>query len=205
MNENEITFQIINNFTSIISGKPLANEYRIGGKYNSTNILVRLNKYKKTYKIRNSLNLAMLFTLVNSKTNEYLEKKVFNDEVIELDNTFDGISSIRFLVDTDTTYDNTVLKYYIYDEDEENNYTLPVQQNMYALVPGQEDCFVKKDGQWYERHYSFIGELTGEEIYSINGGRFLYLIQIITDFLQLYIIKIQINYVIILNSIILGM
>lgn len=49
----------------------------------------------------------------------------------------------------------------VYNSDE---YILPIQQNMYALVEGQEDCFVKKDGQWYERHYSFEGELTGEEL-----------------------------------------
>lgn len=52
-----------------------------------------------------------------------------------------------------------------YEPYHEDVYTLPVQQNMYALVEGQEDCFVKKDdGKWYERHYSFEGELTGEEL-----------------------------------------
>lgn len=57
---------------------------------------------------------------------------------------------------------NTTLKFYLI-KGEDDNYTLPVQQNMYALVEGQEDCFVKKDGKWYERHYSFEGELTGED------------------------------------------
>ena len=52
-----------------------------------------------------------------------------------------------------------------YEPYHEDVYTLPVQQNMYALVEGQEDCFVKKDGKWYERHYSFEGELTEENYY----------------------------------------
>lgn len=66
---------------------------------------------------------------------------------------------------------NTTLKFYLI-KGEDDNYTLPVQQEMLALVEGQEDCFINKNGQWYERHYSFVGELTGDEIYSINGGRF---------------------------------
>lgn len=58
-------------------------------------------------------------------------------------------------------YDNTTFP--DFKQYKEENYTLPVQQNMYALVEGQEDCFVKKDGKWYERHYSFEGELTRED------------------------------------------
>ena len=55
-----------------------------------------------------------------------------------------------------------------YEPYHEDVYTLPVQQNMYALVEGQEDCFVKKDdGKWYERHYSFEGILD-EETYNID-------------------------------------
>lgn len=54
-----------------------------------------------------------------------------------------------------------------YEPYHEDVYTLPVQQEMLALVEGLEDCFVKKDGQWYERHYSFVGELT-EKNYNID-------------------------------------
>lgn len=76
------------------------------------------------------------------------------------------------IVNTDVTV-NTTLYFQIekgteateYEPYHEDIYTLPVQQNMYALVEGQEDCFVKKDGKWYERHYSFEGELTGENYY----------------------------------------
>ena len=55
-----------------------------------------------------------------------------------------------------------------YEPYHEDVYTLPVQQNMYALVEGQEDCFIKKDdGKWYERHYSFEGILD-EEAYNVS-------------------------------------
>lgn len=156
-----LNFEIINKYTSIISGKPTATEFRVGGSYDSTQIIVPFDKSKQ-YKLKNSLNLGMVITLVNSSNNTFMEKNIESGEIIKLDNIYDGLSSLRFKVNIDTTYNNDILQYYIYDVEEE--YNLPVQQNMYALVEGQEDCFVKKDGQWYERHYSFIGELTGEEL-----------------------------------------
>ena len=165
-----LNFEIINKYTSIISGKPTATEFRVGGSYDSTQIIVPFDKSKQ-YKLKNSLNLGMVITLVNSSNNTFMEKNIESGEIIKLDNIYDGLSSLRFKVNIDTTYNNDILQYYIYDVEEE--YNLPAQEDMLALVEGMEDCFVKKDdGQWYERHYSFIGELTGEENYSINGERF---------------------------------
>lgn len=159
-----ITYEIKNKYTSIISGKPTATEFRVGGSYNSTQVVVPFDKSKQ-YKLKNSLNLGMVITLVNSSNNTFIEKNIESGETIQLDNIYDGLSSLRFKVNIETTYNNDVLQYYIYDVEEE--YNLLVQQEMLALVEGQEDCFVKKDGQWYERHYSFVGELTGKN-YNIN-------------------------------------
>lgn len=165
-----ITYEIKNKYTSIISGKPTATEFRVGGSYDSTQIVVPFDKSKQ-YKLKNSLNLGMVITLVNSSNNTFIEKNIESGETIQLNNIYDGLSSLRFKVNIETTYNNDVLQYYIYDVEEE--YNLPVQQNMYALVPGQEDCFIKKDdGKWYERHYSFEGELTGEENFSIADNRY---------------------------------
>ena len=150
-----LNFEIKNKYTSIISGKPTQAEYRVGGSYDSTQIIVPFDKSKQ-YKLKNSLNLGMVITLVNSSNNTFMEKNIESGEIIKLDNLYDGLSSLRFKVYIDTTYNNDILQYYIYDVEEE--YNLPVQQEML-----EEDTFEKVDGNWYEVHNRTFYECTGEE------------------------------------------
>ena len=112
----------------------------------------------------------------NIATNIYYIGDVYGETVRSFTITEEHNYAIVYVIPINTTinatikpmlvkgkYDNTTFP--DFKQYKEENYTLPVQQNMYALVEGQEDCFVKKDdGKWYERHYSFEGELTGEEL-----------------------------------------
>ena len=107
-------------------------------------------------------------------------KKGSSSNVLNLENDAYVVAIRAIHATVGNVYDEIKYPSIIREEQDENfeaytgnDYILPIQQNMYALVEGQEDCFIKKDdGKWYERHYSFEGELTGEEVYSINGGRF---------------------------------
>ena len=106
-------------------------------------------------------------------------KKGSSSNVLNLENDAYVVAIRAIYATVGNVYDEIKYPSIIREEQDENfeaytgnDYILPIQQNMYALVEGQEDCFVKKDGQWYERHYSFEGELTGEENYSINDERF---------------------------------
>ena len=165
-----ITYEIKNKYTSIISGKPTAPEFRVGGSYDSTQIVVPFDKSKQ-YKLKNSLNLGMVITLVNSSNNTFIEKNIESGETIQLDNIYDGLSSLRFNVNIETTYNNDVLQYYIYDVEEE--YNLPVQQEML-----EEDTFEKVDGNWYEVHNRTFYECTGTENWLMeeinNSGKYRY-------------------------------
>ena len=144
-----LRFEILNKYSSKISGRPGQTEYRVGGQYNSTNIVVHLDNSKQ-YKIRNSLNLRMSITIVKSKSNTYRQVSISNDSVLTLENGEDGISSIRFSVDTNTTYDNTILEYYIYDKEE----TQTIHLNDLKLYGDENvrDEFVKKVDGWYLIH-----------------------------------------------------
>lgn len=153
-----VRFEILNKYSSKISGKPTSQEYRVGGQYNSTKIVVHLDNSKQ-YKIKNSLNLRMSITIVNSKLNTYRQLSISNDSILTLENDEDGISSIRFSVDTNTTYDNAILKYYIYDKEQ----TEAIHLNEIRLYGDKKarDEFIKKDDGWYLKHnwkrYTFDG------------------------------------------------
>ena len=120
----------------------------------------------------NSINSWQLATALNDEMHNYsvASSQLTQQKTFTLNKDCDAIGLIFYaknIFDTDfEIYDIQIEKgteateYEPYHEDV---YTLPIQQNMYALVEGQEDCFVKKDGKWYERHYSFEGELTGED------------------------------------------
>lgn len=114
----------------------------------------------KQYKIRNSLNLRMGITIVKSKSNTYRQLSISNDSILTLENDEDGISSIRFSIDTNTTYDNTILKYYIYDKEETEVIHLK-DAKMYGDEKVRDE-FVKKDNGWYLIHnwkrYVFTGD-----------------------------------------------
>lgn len=129
-----LNFKIVNGYTSIISGKPTIDEYRVGNRYNSTNAVTKLDN-TKSYKIRNSLNLNMSLTVVNSAEQTYRQiNNLTNGATINLQAGEDGISSLRLHIDTNTTYNNTILEYYIYDKEE--NYTLTEKQTVIKLNEG---------------------------------------------------------------------
>ena len=119
----------------------------------------------------------------NIATNIYYIGDVYGETVRSFTITEEHNYAIVYVIPINTTINATIKPMLVkgkYDNNtfpnfqqyKEENYTLPIQQNMYALVEGQEDCFVKKDdGKWYERHYSFEGILD-EESYNIapNGA-----------------------------------
>ncbi len=162
-----LRFEILNKYSSKISGRPGQTEYRVGGQYNSTNIVVHLDNSKQ-YKIKNSLNLRMSITIVNSKSNTYRQVSISNDSVLTLENGENGISSIRFSVDTNTTYDNTILKYYIYDKEETEVIHLK-DIKLYGDESARDE-FVKKADGWYLVHNwnaegnSLIEKITDAEL-----------------------------------------
>lgn len=158
---NGLTFEMLNKFSCKISGKPVSSELRFGNNYNSTTILVKLEKNKK-YKIKNSLNSTSEITLVNSKNNTYRMIYLANKTEITLQEEEDGISSVRIYVDVNKTYDNEIVDCVIYTQEDddfipkETEYTLLIQKPMlkgdyFDLERGKE---VHK---WIER------ELTGTE------------------------------------------
>lgn len=125
----------------------------------------------------NSINSWQLATALNDEMHNYsvAPSQLTQQKTFTLDKDCDAIGLIFYaknIFDTDfEIYDIQIEKgteateYEPYHEDE---YILPVQQEMFALVEGQEDCFVKKDdGKWYERHYSFEGILD-EEAYNVG-------------------------------------
>lgn len=168
-----VRFEILNKYSSKISGRPGQTEYRVGGNYNSTKILVHLDNSKQ-YKLINSLNLIMDITVVNSKLNTYRQARVRKDSVLILEDDEDGISSIRFEVDTNTTYDNTILEYYIYDKEE----TEIIHLNDLKLYGDEKarDEFVKKANGWYLIHnwkrYVFDGSENWQLAEASNAHNF---------------------------------
>lgn len=168
-----LRFEILNKYSSKISGRPGQTEYRVGGNYNSTKILVHLDNSKQ-YKLINSLNLIMDITVVNSKLNTYRQARVRKDSVLILEDDEDGISSIRFEVDTNTTYDNTILEYYIYDKEE----TEIIHLNDLKLYGDEKarDEFVKKANGWYLIHnwkrYVFDGSENWQLAEASNAHNF---------------------------------
>lgn len=117
-----LDFEIINNYTSKISGKPTANEYRVGGRYNSTKILIPVD-YKKNYYIYNNLNLRMGVTLVQ-RDGTYRELSLDNKKLLNLNENDIGISSLRIAVSTDIEYKDTILRYIVCEAIEENELAL---------------------------------------------------------------------------------
>ena len=151
-NYNGLTFEMLNKFSCRISGKPVSSELRFGNNYNSTTILVKLEKNKK-YKIKNSLNSASEITLVNSKNNTYRMIYLANKTEITLQEEEDGISSVRIYVDVNKTYDNEIVDCVIYTQEDddfipkETEYTLLIQKPMLS-----GDYFVKETDGWKEVH-----------------------------------------------------
>lgn len=102
-------------------------------------------------------------------------KKGSSSNVLNLENDAYVVAIRAIHATVGNVYDEIKYPSIIREEQDEDfeaydgdDYILPIQQNMYALVPGQEDCFIKKDdGKWYERHYSFEGILD-EEAYNIG-------------------------------------
>lgn len=117
-----LDFEIINNYTSKISGKPTVDEYRVGGPYNSTNVLIVID-HKKKYYIYNNLNLRMGVTLVQ-KDGTYRQLSLDNKELLSLTENDIGISSLRISVNTKIEYKNTILRYIVCEAIEENELAL---------------------------------------------------------------------------------
>lgn len=165
-----ITYKIVNEYSSIISGKPSATEFRVGNVWNSTEIVSELLK-KKQYIFENNLSLDMQVTIVNSANNTYRQVSIKNKEVITLLDDEDGISSLRINIDTNTTYDNTLLEYDIYDVEQYQTKALYTQQPFRA-IGDVKDRFVKVDGVKKEQHPIFRKIFDGTEnwLYQDRGN-----------------------------------
>lgn len=117
-----LKFEIINNYTSKISGKPTADEYRVGGYYNSTEVLIPID-YKKNYYVYNNLDLRMSVTLVQ-KDGTYRQHSFNNKEALDLTENDIGISSLRISVSTNIEYKDTILRYIVCEEIDEKTISL---------------------------------------------------------------------------------
>lgn len=178
-----VNYEILENHTIQVTGSPTNLSYF---DFQSNNSTSRLKLKKGTYTfsatgLQEGLQISIYITDKNGNNLEgyYIHKDSQEPKTVTFDN---DIELYSFLHPQKVGYTfNTIVSFQIekgteateYEPYHEDVYTLPIQQNMYALVEGQEDCFVKKDdGKWYERHYSFEGELTGEEVVEISNNRF---------------------------------
>jgi len=154
-----LTFSIPNGHSFVISGKATATEFRVGNSHDSTTIVSYLKD--NSYTVKNSLNLKMDFTLVNPTTNT--SRKVlnlYNGDTLSLEEGEEGISTIRFYVDTNTTYDNQLVTYAIYNKQQ----TKTIDTSPNPLYSEDDLYFKAVNGD------SFYDSLTSEQKASLESG-----------------------------------
>lgn len=141
-----LSFEILNGYSSIISGNASQAEYRIGNRWNSFEKLFSIEP-NTTYYFLNNLELKCQVTLVNSVDRTYRLVDVDSGSFFTSSSTEDGISSIRIYVDSNATYDNTLLTYYIYKD--VNNIPLSLEDIKLNKIDDYRDYIYNRNGDWY--------------------------------------------------------
>ena len=141
-----LNYEISNGYSSIISGQPITDEYRIGNRYNSTDSLFSVEP-NTTYYYESNLNLESQITIVDDTNDTYRLVNVHSGSSFTTTSTETGISSIRIYVNKNIVYDNTLLTYLIYKN--KNDHQLSLNDIQLNKIDDYRDYIYNKDGEWY--------------------------------------------------------